>query len=311
MSKLIDLTGQKFGHLTVIDRADNYQGRAQWRCRCDCGCIKIIASADLRRKKYGTISCGCTQYSKTNFIDLTNQVFGRLTVKNLYQDINNKYKSKDTRWNCVCECGNTTIVSSYDLRNHRVISCGCYKNELLSKTRTLNLLGKRYGKLTVIEHLPHKNGESIWKCQCDCGNITIATSGDLQNGDKCSCGCIISAGETVLENIFKELKYMYIRQYSFDDLIGKKFPLRFDFAIFNDNHQLKYLIEFDGIQHFIETNYFSDNLVDIQQKDELKNQYCKKNNIPLIRFNYKELKQNLINKEYVISKLEAKVPNDC
>ena len=37
MPKFIDLTGQKFGRLTVIDRAPNKNSRTAWNCLCDCG----------------------------------------------------------------------------------------------------------------------------------------------------------------------------------------------------------------------------------------------------------------------------------
>lgn len=58
MSKLIDLTGQRFGRLTVIERAENgSNGAIRWRCRCNCGKIKTVVGFDLRRGH--TQSCGC------------------------------------------------------------------------------------------------------------------------------------------------------------------------------------------------------------------------------------------------------------
>lgn len=57
---LIDLTGQRFGRLTVIGRAENDQrGLARWLCKCDCGNEKVIRGDHLRK---GCIqSCGCWQ----------------------------------------------------------------------------------------------------------------------------------------------------------------------------------------------------------------------------------------------------------
>lgn len=58
MGKIIDLTGQKFGKLTVIKRlgSDKYK-KAIWLCQCDCGNLKQATSNNLRR---GLIkSCGC------------------------------------------------------------------------------------------------------------------------------------------------------------------------------------------------------------------------------------------------------------
>lgn len=58
MSRFIDLTGNKYGRLTVIDRAENSKdGRARWNCICDCGNATIVAARNL---KSGSVkSCGC------------------------------------------------------------------------------------------------------------------------------------------------------------------------------------------------------------------------------------------------------------
>lgn len=67
--KVIDLKGQRFGKLTVIERAENYIDKngkkyTRWLCCCDCGNIKIFPTCSL---KYGNAkSCGCSRYdSKT------------------------------------------------------------------------------------------------------------------------------------------------------------------------------------------------------------------------------------------------------
>jgi hypothetical protein len=57
MSKLIDLTGQKFGRLTVIERAENKGHEPTWICKCECGNLKRVIGAELR--KGNTTSCGC------------------------------------------------------------------------------------------------------------------------------------------------------------------------------------------------------------------------------------------------------------
>lgn len=58
MSKLIDLTGQRFGRLAVLSRAENTVHRkTRWLCNCDCGNTKIVTGVELR--KGDTKSCGC------------------------------------------------------------------------------------------------------------------------------------------------------------------------------------------------------------------------------------------------------------
>ncbi len=57
MSKLIDLTGQKFGRLTVLERAFTRKGQLFWKCECDCGRVCIVQGSSLRGRR--TRSCGC------------------------------------------------------------------------------------------------------------------------------------------------------------------------------------------------------------------------------------------------------------
>lgn len=58
MSQLVDLTGQRFGRLTVVARAkNNSRNQARWLCRCDCGTEFVTASNSLRMGR--TKSCGC------------------------------------------------------------------------------------------------------------------------------------------------------------------------------------------------------------------------------------------------------------
>lgn len=66
MGKLIDLTGQRFGRLVVIERADSHykSGAAMWKCQCDCGNITIVAGDNLRTGN--TRSCGCLYADERN-----------------------------------------------------------------------------------------------------------------------------------------------------------------------------------------------------------------------------------------------------
>lgn len=64
MSKVLSLTGQKFGRLVVIKQAGkNKHGNYQWSCLCDCGKEKIVSGGHLRRGD--TKSCGCLSKEKT------------------------------------------------------------------------------------------------------------------------------------------------------------------------------------------------------------------------------------------------------
>ena len=164
--------------------------------------------------------------------------------------------------------------------------------------------GKRYGYLTVLrraENVPSKDGRAQWVCRCKCGNEIITTGKLLRDGDKLSCGCMKkSKGELKIEQLLEENHIVYAEQYTqyieqnFYKVI-EKHPYYFDFAILNDKKELLYLIEFDGIQHFEynEKSEFWDTKKSFeltQFRDNLKNQWCKDNNIPLIRIPYWHLK---------------------
>lgn len=57
MGKRIDITGEKFGHLTVICYDGYYNKTSWWKCECECGNITIVRLGSLRRG--ATKSCGC------------------------------------------------------------------------------------------------------------------------------------------------------------------------------------------------------------------------------------------------------------
>lgn len=64
----LDLTGRRFGMLTVIGRCDEddaktYRSKrhARWQCKCDCGKVVIRETNHLIRNKYPAYSCGCTR----------------------------------------------------------------------------------------------------------------------------------------------------------------------------------------------------------------------------------------------------------
>lgn len=65
---------------------------------------------------------------------------------------------------------------------------------LTTMSKCIDLVGKRYGKLTVIERKGSTEGKckhALWLCHCDCGNDTITTTGRLNSGITQSCGCLI------------------------------------------------------------------------------------------------------------------------
>lgn len=88
MSKLIDLTGQKFALLTVISRAENgSKGNAYWNCKCDCGNHTVVSGSNLRS---GAVkSCGCLLHKGKDTHHLSNTRLYRIWNA-IIQRCNNK-----------------------------------------------------------------------------------------------------------------------------------------------------------------------------------------------------------------------------
>ena len=128
---------------------------------------------------------------KTNIIDLIGKKFGRLLVVEF--DLEKSQKNGRSYWICKCDCKNIVSISRGNLINGNTQSCGCLAKEVYSKSgkrNLIDLIGIRFGKLTVIEldHTHKKNG-AYWLCKCDCGNVAVVNGCELRQGDTKSCGC--------------------------------------------------------------------------------------------------------------------------
>ena len=97
----------------------------------------------------------------------------------------------------------------------------------------------------------YKDNKLASKCRCICGKEIVVANTELRRMHVASCGCKAkSVGELKIIELLLKYNILFQEQYSFSDLIGKSAPLRFDFAIFNNDNQLFCLIEFQGEQHY-------------------------------------------------------------
>jgi hypothetical protein len=183
-----DIVGKKFGRLTAIQRVDWNKGQTIWECKCDCGKKVEIPYGSL--KSGNTKSCGCLAIEtrrknaerlnsdpnkKTNLDDLTSKRFGQLLVTKL---IDNEH------YECKCDCGEVSTYTRESL-THDTKDCGCVKFSQIKQ----KIIGKQFGRLTVIS-FSHSNGNAyIWDCQCECGKMIKCTTNVLNMGHTKSCGC--------------------------------------------------------------------------------------------------------------------------
>lgn len=231
--------------------------------------------------------------------DLVGQRFGHLLV---LKDSGERFH-RGVVWTCQCDCGNIKNIPGSRLKNGHAKSCGSENCPYHSYYD--DLTNQRFGKLVALKPTTMKDGSHMyWLCQCDCGEQIEVSSNGLKRGSTKSCGCITtSIGEDNIEQILINNNIKYKKEISFDDLKNVKL-LRFDFGIYDSNNNLIRLIEFDGIQHFKEQNYFTHSLEQTQRNDKIKNDYCKQNNIPLVRIPYwerdKMTLEMLFGEEYLI-----------
>ena len=110
-------------------------------------------------------------------LDLTGQRFGRLVVLGFSHT--NRHRA--AMWQCQCKCGNSIIVNGENLRQDHTKSCG-HCNQIK--------IGNKYGRWTILKYIrQNKNGQSMWRCKCDCGTIRIIIGASLKSGNSKSCGC--------------------------------------------------------------------------------------------------------------------------
>lgn len=206
-----------------------------------------------------------------------------------------------------CEEHNIFEANITQVVNGNTTSCGCIAKKIRQETGRkclkYNLVGKNFGYLKVIKDTGKRtgNGRPIWLCQCCLDNNYVEYNTEQLQRGKISCGCIDSHnsnGEEKIELLLKGNNIDYLKEYSFLECKNPKTNrvLRFDFYLPDYN----ICIEYDGRQHFIEKGSWGEleSLQEIQHRDNIKNQYCKDNNIKLIRIPYWDY--NKIDKEYLM-----------
>ncbi len=191
MGKLVDMAGQRFGRLIVLERKENTRHKkATWFCRCGCGQEKQVIGGDLQSGK--TRSCGCLQQESrashppppTPLVPMIGRRFGRLRA------IMEMRRQKGViYWLCQCDCGGASIVGGPSLRRGYTKSCGCYKDHFIKQIKDIG--AQRFGRLITINMVGCENGTAMWLCKCDCGEQLKVRAVGLRSGHTQSCGCLL------------------------------------------------------------------------------------------------------------------------
>ena len=290
MAQLIDLTGQKFDKLTVLEKAPSRAKHVYWKCKCDCGTICEISGESLRRKMKSH-NCGVCELEKTKKEirkkEKANYLVGKQFGKLIVIEPTDERANNSIVWRCQCECGQEKKVPTHLLNSGHTRSCGC----LVREVQGIDITNQKFGKLIALYPCDFKKenrGTLLWHCKCECGNEVDVDGSNLRRGLTKSCGCIsYSIGEQNIATVLESNNIIFKQEYTTPSLERK----RFDFALFNENNNIIRLIEFDGEQHINAargTWKNHESLEVIQQRDEEKNQWAAARNIPLVRIPYWE-----------------------
>lgn len=220
------------------------------------------------------------------------------------------YASNKKYW-WICEKGHEwkTSPNSRTNGNGGCLKCICKE---ASEEYNLGLLypelikewNQEKNKKSIFEFTP-KSYKRVWWVCGKCNYEWVAKISDRTAKSSGCPKCNESKGEKTIYNWLTKYNIKFKYQYSLDDCKNIK-PLPFDFAVFDDN-KLKMLIEYDGEQHFRKVKFYGmkdnklaeENFKNTKRNDQIKNQYCSKNNIRLLRIPYYQLHEieNILQRE--------------
>ena len=239
--KKLDLTGQRYGHLTVLAPAENTGGRTAWLCRCDCGRETVVKTCHLRGEH--TKSCGCQSGSGGSRAargpacaeGTCAEMLASGTVRrnNTSGVPGVDWLAKKQRWRAtICFKGKRRYLGSYvnledavqarkraeeNLFEPFLAACAgkipysevpeieevCPPIPRDYSDQRLELTGQRFGMLTVLAPAEKIGTMTAWRCRCDCGREAVVTTAHLRSGWTTSCGC--KPKGTFVDGTFVEL----------------------------------------------------------------------------------------------------------
>ena len=195
------------------------------------------------------------------------------------------------------------VILKQRLQNGGIDKCiGCTNKSKISRDRTIKeekILSNKFPDLAIEWHPKNKKNsnevsygskkEYWWICKKCSKEYKMSINNRTNIGGGClDCSDNVrSKGENKIYDYLNKNNYNFKTQFTFYDLVSfKGRKLRFDFAIFDKNENLICLIEYDGEFHYEEKFDDKEEYEKVKNNDILKDEYCKNNNIFLIRIPY-------------------------
>lgn len=213
-----------------------------------------------------------------------------------YELLSEEYIKATSKLKMKCDKGHEFEMSWNNFKNHGQRCPICMKK---------NQRRRRYNYDYVKQYIEDSGYELISKEYKDCKKPIIVkcpkhgewtcTFDNFKNKDSRCPKCKNSKGENEVSNILNQLGVKYINKYRFADCKYKR-ALEFDFYLEDYNT----IIEYDGEFHYTVTNRNSKEDFALQQKrDTIKNEYCRENDIKIIRIPYWDFDniENILRKE--------------
>ena len=271
-----------------------------------CNTCKII----FEQQPYSHLKgYGCNNCSINNR-KLTTQCFIN-KAKEIHNDKYNydltNYLSTNEIVNIKCNSCNKIFeqIAGLHLSGSGGCLCNYYEELRLKYEKEFYIKAKKiHNNKYIYDLVEYFNTNTKIKIICKkCKKIFEQSPNKHLQGKGCSY-CNFSKGELKCEEILEYIEYVkeVIPQFRFDNC-RNIYPLPFDFKVILNNCKY-FLIEYQGIQHYESTTFFShEKLEDIQKRDKIKYDYCKNNNIDLLVIKYTDFN----NIEHIITNFIKKV----
>lgn len=232
----------------------------------------------------GCKKCGGNHIpNNEEFIEKANKVHN-----SLYKYNNINYKNSSTKIEIECsKHGIFKQTPGKHLSGHGCLLCG--GSVKLTTEEFIEKANSVHNGLYSYDNVDYINNNTNVNIICNKHGLFKQQPGNHLEGKGCS-KCNSSKGEIKILNILTNNKINFRTQYYFKDLKYKAY-LKFDFGVFDENNNLKYLIEFNGKQHYEFVEFIHKNKKNYKVsllRDKLKLEYCEKNNIELFIIRYDE-----------------------